>query len=240
MLRLCHIGRETADEFFQLLALFLGFHALVLSLTQGKLRRLIPERVVTGEDGDLAEVDVDGLRGNSIEEVTVVADDENALLKRTQVFFQPLNGVEVEVVGRLVEQQVVGVSEERLGQHYAYLFIITDVGHLRVVRVFLDAQVLQQLCGLALGFPAIHFGKGHLEFGGAVAVFLGHLVLGVEGFALLHVLPEGLVSHEHGVHHAVFVVLEVVLLEHREALARAHFHGALVGFQLAADGAQQG
>ena len=37
LLRLCHIGRETADELLQLLALLVGLHLLVLSLTQSQL-----------------------------------------------------------------------------------------------------------------------------------------------------------------------------------------------------------
>ena len=43
---LCHVGREAADKFFQLLLLFFGLLTLVLRLAQGELRGLIPERVV--------------------------------------------------------------------------------------------------------------------------------------------------------------------------------------------------
>jgi hypothetical protein len=98
---------------------------------------------------------------------------------------------------------------------------------------------LQQLCGIALGLPAVHLGEALLELGGTVAVLLGHLGLGVERVALFHVLPQGLISHEHRVHHAVRVVFEVVLFQYRQALSRAKLHSALVGLEFAGDGAQQ-
>ena len=101
------------------------------------------------------------------------------------------------------------------------------------------AEVLQQLCCLALRLPAVHLGEGHLQLCGSRAVVLGHLLFGIECLALFHVLPQRLVTHEHGVHNAVGVILEVILLEYRETLARPHLHEALVGLQLAADGAQQ-
>ena len=37
LLTLCHVSRESADELFQLLFLFLGLHLLVLSLAQSQL-----------------------------------------------------------------------------------------------------------------------------------------------------------------------------------------------------------
>ena len=108
------------------------------------------------------------------------------------------------------------------------------------MQALAHAKVLQQLRGVALSLPAVHLGELLFQFRGAVAVLLGHLWLGVEHVALLHVVPKGVVAHEYGVYHLVRVVLEVVLLQHGEALARTKFHGALVGLQVAADGAQQG
>ena len=174
-----HIGRETADELLQLFLLLLSLHLLVLCLTEGKLRALIPEAVVAGEDGDFAEVDIDGLRRYGIEEVTVVAHHEHGLvlINLAEIVLQPLHGIEVEVVGRLIEEQVVGLAEERLGQHDTHLLIVGKLRHLLLVQIFRHAEVLQQLCGIALGLPAVHLCKLLLELRGAVAVFLCHLRL---------------------------------------------------------------
>ena len=80
LLALCHIGREAADELFQLLLLFFSLHALVLSLTQSELGAFVPETVVTGKDRYFTEVDVDGLCAHGVKEVTVVADNEHRLV----------------------------------------------------------------------------------------------------------------------------------------------------------------
>ena len=239
LFRLRYIGRETTNELFQFLALLLRLLTLVLRLTKGQLRRLIPERIVAREHRHLAKVDIDRLRRNGIEEVAVVAHDEHALFQRTQVFLQPLHGIEVEVVGRLVEQQVVGVSEQRFRQHHAHFFVVRQFRHQLIVLTLLHTEVLQQLGGLALGLVAVHLGECHLQFRSAVAVLLGHFGLRVECLALLHILPQRLVTHQHSVHHRVFVVFEVVLRQHRKAFSSPQFHRPFVRLQFTTDGLEQ-
>ena len=121
-----HVGGESAYELLKLLLLLLGLYLLVLRLAKGELRALVPEAVVAGEHGHLAEVDVDGLCGHGVEEVTVVAYHEHGLVLvyLAEIVLKPLHGVEVEVVGRLVEQQVVGLAEKGLGEHHAHLLVV--------------------------------------------------------------------------------------------------------------------
>ena len=116
-------------------------------------------------------------------------DHEHGLLQVAQVFLQPLHGVQVEVVGGLVEQQVIGVSEESLGQHDAHFLVVAQLSHQFLVGFLLHAQVLQELSGVAFCLPTVHLGELFLQFGGTVTVFLGHFRLAVERLALLHVLP---------------------------------------------------
>ena len=47
-------------------------------------------------------------------------------------------------------------------------------------------------------------------------------------------------SHQHGVEDSFLIVLEVVLTEDRESLARSQFDYAFRGLQFAADGFQEG
>ena len=53
-----------------------------------------------------------------------MADNENCLLYVAKIFLKPLYGVEVKVVGGLVKKEVVGIAEESLGKHDAYLLVI--------------------------------------------------------------------------------------------------------------------
>ena len=239
LLAFCHIGRESADKFLQFLSLFLGFGLLVLGLTQGQLATLIPEAVVSGKHGYLSEVDVYGVGADTVQEVAVVAHHQHGMLKLTQVLLQPLNGFQVKVVGGLVEQQVVGVSEQCLGQHYAYLFLSAQFAHQLVVLVFLDAKSGKQGAGITLGGVASHFGKLVFQFSYADAVLVAEVGLAVQGVAFLHHLPHCGVAHQHGVQNGAVVKLEVVLTQYAQTFAGTQFYGSLGGLKLSADGFEQ-
>ena len=72
--------------------------------------------------------------------MSVVTNHQYGLFQIAKIFFQPLYGIKVEVVGRLVEQQVVRLAEERLREQYADLLLTAELLHQFVVQVFLDAQ----------------------------------------------------------------------------------------------------
>ena len=55
-----------------------------------------------------------------------MAHHKHRLLNVAQILLKPLNGVQVEVVGRLVEQQVVGMTEQSLRQHHAHLLVVRE------------------------------------------------------------------------------------------------------------------
>ena len=103
-----------------------------------------------------------------------------------------------------------------------------------------DAEALQELGGVGFGLPAVQLGEFGLEFAGAEAVFLGEVLLFVEGVLLLHDIVEVLVAHDDGVEDGVFVVLELILLE--DGHARAGLEEDIAGrrLQLAGEHFQKG
>ena len=68
--------------------------------------------VVAGPRGQLPAVDFDDARGDPLEEGAVVRDEEQRAGKLGEEGFQPDNRVEIEMIGRLVEEQHVGVGDE--------------------------------------------------------------------------------------------------------------------------------
>ena len=178
--------------------------------------------------------------GDGVQEVTVVADHEHRVLEVGQVILQPGHGVEVQVIGGLVQQQVVGVAEQGLCQQYAHLLVGRDILHEHLVAVFAYAQAGEQGCGVALGVPTLEFGELLLEFGGAYAVLIAEVLLGVDGVLFGHDVPQDGVAAQHGLQHGALVELEVVLFQHREALAGAHGDGARGGGELAGEDTHQG
>lgn len=61
-------------------------------------------------------VEVEHLVDHGVEQVHIVRDDDEATLVVPQVFAQPHDGVGVEVVGRLVEEQRLGPGEQDPGE----------------------------------------------------------------------------------------------------------------------------
>src|SRR6476661_7921719 len=73
--------------------------------------------VVAFEPHDLAVAfEREHVRGDAIEKPAIVADDDGAAGKRQQRFLERSQRVDVEIVGRLVEQEQVRSALEKLGK----------------------------------------------------------------------------------------------------------------------------
>ena len=145
---------------------------------------------------------------------------DHRVLKIDQELLQPGDGVQIQMVGRLVEQQDVRVAKQSLGQQHLHLLGAGQGIHLGVVELRLDAQAVQQVLGVGLRLPAVHGGELTLQLGGLHAVLLGEVLLHVDGFLLLHDLVQPGVAHNHRVQNRVLVVFKVVLLKKGETLSR--------------------
>ncbi|MPN45043.1 hypothetical protein SDC9_192610 [bioreactor metagenome] len=102
---------------------------MVLLLTQCQLTRFVPETIVTGKHINLTVINVHRMRTNRVEEVTVVTYHQHRMFKISQILFQPHNRFHVEVIGRLIEQQIVGITIKSLCQHDTHLFLTTQIAH---------------------------------------------------------------------------------------------------------------
>ena len=171
--------------------------------------------------------------------MAVVAHHNHGILERVEEVFQPEHALGVQVVGRFVEQQHVGVAKQGLGQQYAHFLAGPKVGHQRVVLAFHNAEAGEQLGGLVLGIPAFEVGKLAFQLGGALAVGIRKIGLGIQRLLLGHHRIQALVALNHGLQHRLLVVGKLVLLEHGQALAGRHFHRAGVGLQLAGQDFQE-
>ena len=77
--------------------------------------------VVAGPVGDLAAVELDDAGGQRAQEAPVVGDEDQRARPALEEAFQPVDGLDVEVVGGLVEQQHVGRRHQRARQQHAAL-----------------------------------------------------------------------------------------------------------------------
>ena len=116
--RLGGVGREAPHEFLQVGDLIAGlgirgFHALA-RLHRGQHKII----VVAGIDLELLIIQVGDMRAHLIEEMTVMTDDNHGGFIVIERAFKPTNRMDIQIVGRLIEQQHVGPGEQRLSQQH--------------------------------------------------------------------------------------------------------------------------
>ena len=136
------VRREAGDEFLQLLDLFLLLLVRLLHLLDEQLAGLVPEVIVTCIKLDLSIVNISGVGTYLVQEVTVMGYHDDGVLKVDQEVLQPCDCVEVEMVGRLVEQQNVGISEQCLCQQHLHLQITVEIAHHGIMIFGADAETV--------------------------------------------------------------------------------------------------
>ena len=112
---------------------------------------------------DDAVVDLPDPGADGVQEPPVVADHEHrraAVLQRAQVLGQPVDGLDVQVVGRLVEHQQVVTAEHQRDQRRPAPFATAQLTD-RAVQVDRAEQVLDQGPGPGVGGPDVIGLAGH-------------------------------------------------------------------------------
>ena len=130
--------------------------------------------------------------------------------------FEPVDRVEVQVVGRLVEQQRLGVAVEGLRQQDSNLLSALQLAHLAVVQRIRDVEPLEQDRGIAFRGVAVLFADDPLELAEAHPVFVGHVGLGVQRIPFGERIPEAMVPHDDRIDDAILVEGELILAQHAE------------------------
>ena len=64
----------------------------------------------------MPQLDFDGARGGIVDKRPVVRDEHHGIGAGGDEGFEPLDGFDIEVVSRLVEEKHVGAAQKELGQ----------------------------------------------------------------------------------------------------------------------------
>ena len=97
-----------------------------------------------------AAIELEHLRAGTVEHVAVMGDKQQAAAPASEALFEPADGVEVEVVGRLVEHEQVGFLQERSSKRYPLRLPTRQCGDLGVEQP-IHAEVTED----RLGFPRL-------------------------------------------------------------------------------------
>ena len=119
--RLARLVAEAVDERLHVAPLGLLLGAF-LDLQQAALARAPLEGVVAaGVGGELAQlIEMHDLSRHPVQQIPVMADQEQGARIAREVVLEPEARLEVEVVGRLVEQEQIGLGEQHRGQRHPH------------------------------------------------------------------------------------------------------------------------
>jgi hypothetical protein len=137
--------------------LFLRQQLVGLGLDHGFLRQLfffldLVGTEIAGVGAQLSPVELDDARGHAVQEGAVVGDGHHAALEVDQQLLQPLDRVQVQVVGGFVEQQDIGLAHQRLGECDAFA---GSAGQRADLRLWIQMQAMQGLLDALLPVPAV-------------------------------------------------------------------------------------
>src|SRR3954453_14086124 len=118
------------------------------------------------------------VRGDAVEEPAIVGDDHRAAREVEQRLLERAQGVDVEVVGRLVEQQDVAALAQQLGQVHAVAHAAAQRPDLLLLVGALEVEAR------AVG-ARVHLAVAHLDLVHAAGDLLPDGLVGVERVARL-------------------------------------------------------
>ena len=98
-----------------------------------------------------------------VEEVAIVRDSDDGPVVAHEEVFEPVDGLEIEIVGGLVEEQGLRVAEESLGEENADLLAALELGHLALVELVRDVETLEEDGGVGLGLIAVFIADDAFE-----------------------------------------------------------------------------
>ena len=168
-----------------------------------------------------------------------MTDHDHRVVEVDEKLLQPGDGIQIQMVRRLVQKKNIRISEQRLRKKHLDLQRTGKVRHLGVVIVRLNTETVQQRRRIALRIPPIHLGKLRFQLARLDPVLVGKIFLGVDRILFLHDIIQPLISHDHRVQHRILVIFEVVLLQKGKAFPRCHGDISVCGFQLSGKDLQE-
>ena len=168
--RLRRLGAEAVDE-----GLHVRARRVLLLLRRHLLLEPCPAGVVEGVVAALVErqllpVQVQDRVDRPVQQVLVVADDEHGVRVACEEALEPDRALEVEVVGRLVEQQHVGPREQHRRQRHPHPPAAGEVGAGALLRRGVEAEAAEDRGRPRLGRMRLDVGEPRLDLGDPVGV----------------------------------------------------------------------
>ena len=238
--RLGRVGGKTADKRLQFRNLRLLFRIVrqhALSHLGGGQHVVV---IIAGIDADLAIIQISHMRADAVQEVAIVGNDDHRAPAGIDDLFQPADGVDIEIVGGLIEEQDVRIGKQCLRQQHPQLESRGDGVHESLVLGQRYAYSQQQFPSAGLRRVSVEFGEAGFQFGGPHVVILGGIRVGVDGVPFLLHLPQLAVPHHDGIDHRAILKGELILTQLAHSFARIDADVSGSGFEIASQDLHEG
>ena len=157
-LHLRGLGRlvaEAIDELLDALDLFVLAPLGVAQPLQARVAFLQVFRVVGVVLGDRPQCQVRDVRHHGVEKVAIVGDQDHRVRVGDKILFEPVAGLEVEVVCRLVQQEQIRRAQQQLRQRETHLPATRQVIGQLLLHLRLEAEPAQHGRDLELDLIAV-------------------------------------------------------------------------------------
>ena len=122
---------------------------------------------IAGPGRDRAAVDFDDAGGQILQKTAVMGDEQQTAFPLQQGFLQPIDGFDIEVVGRFVEQKNIRLRHQSAGQQDPPLHAAGKGGE---IQLGIQTHALQCGTDLLLQIPAAGGLDAPLHFGQRIAI----------------------------------------------------------------------
>ena len=127
-------------------------------------------RVAAAPQSQLSAVEVEDLLRDVIEQVAVMADDENRRRAALEVVGEPQHAFEVEIVGRLVEQQDVRLGEKHRGERHAHPPATGKFAERPRLRGFIEPEPFEDSSRPRRGVMRFDIDEARVDLGDALRI----------------------------------------------------------------------
>ena len=144
--------------------------------------------VAAGVAGEPSLIQVHDPLGHPVQEVAVVADQEQGLGVASQIVLEPEARLEIQMVGRLVQEQQVGLGEQHRSECCAHAPAAGEAGQRLLLRGLVEAQAGEDRARPRRRGVRPDIGEAGLGFGDGAGIVRGlggaqkrgALVIGIE------------------------------------------------------------
>ena len=193
--------------------------------------RLLEAIVAAGIEGEFRVLEMDDLVDHLVQKIAVVGDQQQRVRIIDQEAFEPERCLEVEMVGRLVEQQQIGLREQHRGKRHAHAPAAGEIAAGARLLLGIESESGQDGCGAGRRAMGVDIRQPGMDLGNAMGI--------VRGFCLGQQLRALRIGRQHRFQQALRPVGRF-LGQHAEAGISWQADLAGIGLERAGDKLQQG